>query len=119
MRSGGLLPVVAFAFLANPALATHSSGHSHSHKSKSNSSSPSTKSSKKCTTCARDSHGKIKRSEKAKGDFRHAHPCPGGPDHGSTTKCSGYVIDHVKPLECGGAPTLRATCSGRRQPRRR
>lgn len=34
--------------------------------------------------------------------FLHTHPCPGGPDKGSTTRCHGYVIDHVKPLDCGG-----------------
>jgi hypothetical protein len=42
------------------------------------------------------------RSAKAKHDFRHAHPCPGGPDAGSTKRCSGYIIDHVCPLACCG-----------------
>src|SRR3989442_1825016 len=50
---------------------------------------------------ARDSHGRIKRSEVAKRDFEHHHPCP------STAKtsgaCPGYVIDHVVPLKRGGA----------------
>jgi hypothetical protein len=49
----------------------------------------------------RDSHGKIKRSAASKNAFKRQQPCP------STSKsrgaCPGYVIDHVKPLECGGA----------------
>jgi hypothetical protein len=49
----------------------------------------------------RDSHGRIKRSESAKNAFKHEHPCPAtGRSSGS---CPGYVIDHVNPLECGGA----------------
>src|SRR2546427_1776944 len=56
---------------------------------------------------SRDSHGRIKRSETAKRDFEHHHPCP------STGKTSGacprYVVDHVVPLKRGGAdaPTNR------------
>lgn len=50
---------------------------------------------------ARDADGKIKRSEKAKNDFKAAHPCPA---HGKRSgACPGYVIDHIKPLACGGA----------------
>jgi hypothetical protein len=51
-------------------------------------------------TVARDSHGKIKRSSAAKNAFKRFNPCPstGKPTGG----CPGYVIDHVKPLECGG-----------------
>lgn len=49
----------------------------------------------------RDAHGKIKRSEKAKNDFKAANPCPSnGKRSGS---CPDYVIDHVQPLACGGA----------------
>jgi len=48
----------------------------------------------------RDSHGRIKRSVAAKDAFKREHPCP------STSRtsgpCPGYVIDHVKPLACGG-----------------
>jgi hypothetical protein len=40
------------------------------------------------------------RSRQAKKDFKRLHPCP------STGKikgrCDGYVIDHIKPLACGG-----------------
>ena len=43
----------------------------------------------------------IKRSEAAENAFKHDHPCPStGRNSGS---CPGYVIDHVHPLECGGA----------------
>jgi hypothetical protein len=49
----------------------------------------------------RDSHGKIRRSKAAREAFMRSHPCPAnGNTHGS---CHGYVVDHVKPLECGGA----------------
>jgi len=50
---------------------------------------------------ARDSHGRIARSGKARGDFKKAHPCP---STGRTTgACPGYVIDHVHALKRGGA----------------
>src|SRR5579864_1674331 len=49
----------------------------------------------------RDTHGKIKRSEAAKDAFKHQHPCPA--NGRSSGSCPGYVIDHVRPLECGGA----------------
>jgi hypothetical protein len=46
-------------------------------------------------------NGKIKRSGAAKDEFKRAHPCPA---NGRTSgSCPGYVIDHVSPLECGGA----------------
>ena len=49
----------------------------------------------------RDAHGKIKRSEKAKDDFKAENPCPAnGKRSGS---CPGYVIDHITALACGGA----------------
>jgi hypothetical protein len=41
------------------------------------------------------------RSQKAKNDFKHTHPCPAnGNDRG---KCPGYIIDHIQALACGGA----------------
>lgn len=47
------------------------------------------------------SHGRIKRSGAAKDAFKREHPCPA---NGNTSgRCPGYVIDHVNPLECGGA----------------
>ena len=54
-----------------------------------------------CTSCARDSHGHIKRSLEAKHEFKNAHPCPSTGK--STGACPGYVIDHVKALKHGGA----------------
>jgi hypothetical protein len=49
----------------------------------------------------RDARGRIKRSEKAKNDFKATHPCPSNGHRAGT--CSGYVIDHINPLACGGA----------------
>jgi hypothetical protein len=52
-------------------------------------------------SCARNSKGRIARAASARRKFQRAHPCPAT---GSTTgACHGYVIDHVKPLACGGA----------------
>ena len=51
----------------------------------------------------RTSDGRIRRSSRAKHDFMRMSPCP------STGKCSGgcrgYVVDHIKPLACGGDDT--------------
>lgn len=49
----------------------------------------------------RDTHGRIKRSTAAKNAFKRQQPCPS--TGRSSGACPGYVIDHVKPLECGGA----------------
>jgi len=35
--------------------------------------------------------------------FRKLHPCPAGPDAGSTRRCAGLVVDHIDPLCAGGA----------------
>jgi len=52
-------------------------------------------------TVQRDKHGRIKRSSGAKRAFMHEQPCP---STGKTSgRCPGYVVDHVNPLECGGA----------------
>ena len=54
-----------------------------------------------CKTCERDSQGHIKRSQEAKQEFKRQHPCP---STGATKgRCEGYIIDHIKPLACGGA----------------
>jgi len=47
------------------------------------------------TSARRDSNGRIVRSEEAK----HAFEAQTGFPHGR----SGYVVDHIKPLACGGA----------------
>jgi len=44
---------------------------------------------------------RIKRSTAAKDSFKRQQPCP-STGRGSGP-CPGYVIDHVNPLECGGA----------------
>jgi hypothetical protein len=49
----------------------------------------------RCTGCERDAHGRILRSSEAKDAFKRATGYP----HGR----SGYVIDHITPLACGGA----------------
>jgi hypothetical protein len=52
-------------------------------------------------SAARDSHGKIKRSRAERSVFMRSHPCPStGKRSGA---CAGYIVDHVKPLDCGGA----------------
>jgi hypothetical protein len=44
---------------------------------------------------------RTKRSQSAKVEFKHEHPCPA---NGATKgPCKGYVIDHINPLACGGA----------------
>src|SRR2546427_4096060 len=55
----------------------------------------------RAVSVTRDSHGRIKRSETAKRDFEHRHPCPSTGKTSGT--CPGYVIDHVVPLKRGGA----------------
>jgi hypothetical protein len=49
----------------------------------------------------RDADGRIKRSEKAKHDFKAENPCPATGKR--TGACPGYVIDHIQALVCGGA----------------
>lgn len=44
---------------------------------------------------------RIKRSQSAKVEFKREHPCPA--TGASKGPCKGYVIDHVKPIACGGA----------------
>jgi hypothetical protein len=49
----------------------------------------------------RDRHGRIKRNKAAKAAFERESSCP---STGKTSgRCPGYVVDHVNPLECGGA----------------
>lgn len=54
----------------------------------------------------RDDSGRIARSESSKNEFKSSNPCPStGLRSGS---CPGYIIDHIKPLACGG---LDAPCN--------
>src|ERR1017187_3613057 len=56
---------------------------------------------KKCTICARTANGRIARSPAARRSFQAVHPCPAtGKTSGA---CPGFVVDHMKPLKCGGA----------------
>jgi hypothetical protein len=48
-----------------------------------------------CQTCPRDANGKIIRSQAARDQFMRQTGYP----HGRP----GYVVDHIVPLECGGA----------------
>ena len=51
-------------------------------------------------TVQRDKHGRIKRSHAAKAAFERERPCP---STGKTSgRCPGYIVDHVRALECGG-----------------
>jgi hypothetical protein len=84
--------------------------HSHSHAyvgtstrsyARRASSSTHPRSSPTSSSGTRDSHGRIKRSAAAKDSFKRTSPCPS--TGRSSGACPGYVIDHVKPLACGGA----------------
>jgi hypothetical protein len=92
MKHIALTTIIIAGFLATPAWSRggpgghggHSGGHSRSgHRST------------YCTSCARDSHGRIKRSESAKREFQRTHPRPPG--------CKDCVVDHIVPLKRGGA----------------
>ena len=102
IRNGSIpaLFIAALLFLTSPAGASHprsSSGGSH----RSHSSTPHAYRSHSGHTksyaygVARDSHGRIKRSEAAKRKFERESGYP----HGR----SGYVVDHIIPLSEGGA----------------
>lgn len=87
-----LLILFLLTLLSIPAFARggHSShARSYSHRSV------------RCIGCARDTHGRIKRSASAKREFRREHPCPA--TGRSSGACPGYVIDHVQALKHGGA----------------
>ena len=47
------------------------------------------------------SDARIKRSQSAKVEFKREQPCPA--TGASKGPCKGWVIDHIKPLACGGA----------------
>lgn len=46
---------------------------------------------------------KIKRSAKARSEFKRINPCPSTGKQ--TGACPGWIIDHIAPLACGGADT--------------
>ena len=44
---------------------------------------------------------KYHRSYEAKAEFKRHHHCPSTDK--SRGSCPGYIVDHIKPLACGGA----------------
>jgi hypothetical protein len=71
----------------------------HGHGSHSSTSGP--RYSRRTYSTRRTSHGRIRRSRAARQDFQRSHPCPAtGRTSGA---CPGFVVDHVRPLACGGA----------------
>ena len=48
-----------------------------------------------------DVNAEYHRSQKAKTIFKYSHPCPA--TNRNKGSCPGYIIDHIKPLACGGA----------------
>jgi hypothetical protein len=113
VRTSRLVAALFGAFLisASPAVASthHSSTHhttgktttakapkeSKATKARQESASTSAKRANRCTSCDRDTNGRILRSGQAKDSFKRATGYPKGR--------SGYVIDHIVPLACGGA----------------
>jgi hypothetical protein len=73
-------------------------GHSAGHP---NGSHHSARTGTKRTYSAQRSYKHAHRSRAARAEFMRQHPCPStGKGYGA---CPGYVVDHVKPLACGGA----------------
>ena len=56
---------------------------------------------RRCAGCVPESNGRIARSRTARHQFEKSHPCPSTGRGGGA--CPGYVVDHVVPLERGGA----------------
>lgn len=50
--------------------------------------------------CALPADARTHRSAAAKAAFQRMVPCPATGQHRG--KCPGYVIDHIKALDCGG-----------------
>jgi hypothetical protein len=113
---------VVFALLLPVGIAAQKGGHSSSRSSSSRSSNSSSRSStstrtrtpssrpkatskkrsspivpKESSVAVRGSNGKIKRSPAAREEFMKQSGFPKGR--------KGYVVDHIVPLECGGADT--------------
>src|SRR5262249_39537162 len=91
-----LLPLTVVAQRSGRSRSSSSRSRSTSSKPRSTST-RSRKSSvpKKSTVAKRDSNGKIKRSSSARSEFMRRTGYPRGR--------KGYVVDHIIPLECGGA----------------
>jgi hypothetical protein len=99
----GLLLLLSIALPATAFRGSHSTGRSHSRSSSHLRSYKESHRTRRATSSAvsRNRHGRIRRSSAAKHSFERSIPCP---STGRTSgRCPGYVVDHVKPLECGGA----------------
>ena len=56
------------------------------------------------TVSSLPAEAELHRSQKAKVIFKYSNPCPStGRIKGS---CPNYIIDHIKPLACGGADSV-------------
>ena len=98
MRRAARVAVLAVLAITMPAFgkgssgghsASHSSSHASTH-SRAGSHSNSKPSGSRSTSRHRDKNGNVERSEHAKDEFLHSHPCPStGKPSGS---CPGYVI---------------------------
>ena len=53
------------------------------------------------TSIVINANAETNRSQKAKSIFKSTHPCPS--TNRNKGACPGYIIDHIKPLACGGA----------------
>ena len=100
-----ILVALAAAILCTPSLADARNSRSHSSHAVANAKSSAHRyGHAKALGVARDAHGKIAHSTKAKDAFKQSHPCPStGKTHRA---CPGYVIDHVTPLKRGGADAV-------------
>jgi hypothetical protein len=54
-----------------------------------------------CSSCVRDSQGRIARDPAQVRAFRSSHPCPATGSFRGT--CPGYVVDHIKALKHRGS----------------
>ena len=99
----GIAGALLFAALLAPHVADAKNSGSGAHGSHSHSSGPGKHRGgrAKAKGVARDSRGRIARSSSARQDFKNSHPCPKTAK--SSGACPSYVIDHVTPLERGGA----------------
>jgi hypothetical protein len=120
LATSALFCTLALAPIARAQHGGHTSSHSGGHSAKSSTHSSKSKTKGSATTheysyhrnyaapgyalhssVTRDRHGRIKRSRAAKSAFEHQQPCP---STGKTTgACRGYIVDHKRALECGGA----------------
>ena len=95
---------------ANVSTANSHGSSSHSYASRTyhaprahNGRSTRAKSSRRTAGVSRGTRGRIKRSGRARNDFKRAHPCPS--TGRSSGGCPGHVIDHVRALKRGGSDT--------------